>query len=277
MQGGFVEAQGAVTIAIPFDGQNIPGGGREKDFERLGHDLNEDEWSLAFRLQQDNLIYTLGSIGMAHDAHAGFDRYDASTPPRFFDYLEMNFNGPEHFAKRFTRDIVQTQQNYTWNFAVDSNIAGMADLTWDNNSLKQSVKEIFLLDVSTQILINMKDIGRYSFNPVESANFRLFFGDNLTITPEKVQLGKAYPNPTSGNTQIAFSLPDSGGPGQYITLDIVDVTGKKVGTIANGRYTPGYHEVSWDATQLNNGFYNYRLTVEGSKGKTTIVNKLIIK
>jgi hypothetical protein len=189
----------------------------------------------------------------------------------------MNFAHPEHFAKRFTRDIVPTQNAYTWQFSVDASQDAEATLTWNNSALSSTTKDIFLLDVSRQTLVSMKESMSYSFNPKESSTFKVFFGEDLRIAPERVQLGKAYPNPTSGTTMIAFSLPEAGGTDQLVTLDLVDGVGRPMGTISQGRFNPGYHEVAFDAGELNAGFYAYRLTVQGKQGKISHVNKLIIK
>jgi hypothetical protein len=52
---------------------------------------------------------------------------------------------------------------------------------------------------------------------------------------------------------------------KWVTLDIVDAMGRELGTISHGRFNPGFHEVSWNAKELNNGFYTYRLTVQASR------------
>ncbi|HET9486553.1 MAG TPA: T9SS type A sorting domain-containing protein, partial [Chryseosolibacter sp.] len=276
-EGAFVFVNNAIPdVIIPFKGQTSVGG-RTKGFAAFDTDISKDTWGLKLHVTQGKFNYELGSIGMAPDANPSFDDYDDVTPPRLFDYLEMNFSHPEHHARRFTRDIVPTQENFTWNFTVDSNLEGMAEITWDNIPLVSSGKDIFLLDITTQKLVNMKSTASHAFDPKESSHFRIYYGDNLNIAPERVQLGKAYPNPTKGLTTIAFSLPETGGLNQNVTLDIVDALGRTVGTLKNGVFNPGYHEAAFDATEMNNGFYTYRLTVRNRKGHTTEVNKLIIK
>jgi hypothetical protein len=265
----------AKTISIPFQGQTSSGG--RQGVPTLGEDMSAKAWALPLILNQGEISYTLGGIGMAPDADPSIDNYDDVTPPRFFDYLEMNFKHPEHIAGNFTREIVPTQDNYTWDFTVDSNLNGMATLNWNNAPLMTSGKDIFLLDVGTQHLIDMKENGTYSFDPKESSKFRIYFGDNLSIAPERVQLGKAYPNPTSGYTAIPFSLPETGGLNQSVALEVMDAMGRPVGTIKEGQYNPGYYEADFDAKELMNGFYTYRLTVRNRKGLTTEVNKLIVK
>jgi hypothetical protein len=274
-EGGFVFLDAAKNITIPFLGQ-ITAGGRKGERE-LNPNIDDENWAVNMKLSQGEFIYDLSAVGMATDASASFDDYDDVTPPRFFDYLEVNFGHPEHFARRFTKDVVPTQSSYTWEFTVNSNLDGQAGLSWNNAALSSARKDIFLLDVGRDKLINMKEVGSYSFDPKESATFRVYFGENLKIAPEHIHLGKAYPNPTSGYTTIGFSLPESGGLSQNVTLDIMDAMGRNAGTIVQGMLAPGYHETGLDAKQLNNGFYTYRLTVKGLHGTTTQVNKLIIK
>ena len=276
-EGGFVFVPAAIpNVSIPFSGQTTAGG-RIKGFASLSTDINEDAWALKLNLYQRELTYELGSVGMAPDASLSFDDYDDITPPRFFDFLEMNFNHPEFFANQFTRDIVPTQNTYKWEFTVDTNTMGEVKLAWDNALLIGGPKELFLLDVARQTLVNMKEVGSFAFDPKESFRFKIYYGENLKIAPERVALGKAYPNPTSGYTVVGFSLPESGGLNQKVTLDIVDLTGRPIGIVSQGGYNPGYHEVSFYAKDMNTGFYTYRLTVQNLKGRTTEVNKLIIK
>jgi len=68
-----------------------------------------------------------------------------------------------------------------------------------------------------------------------------------------------YPNPFNPQTTIRFALPFP----QAVTLEIFDVTGKKVKTLADQFYPAGHHRISWDGTDFLNhkvasGLYFYR-------------------
>lgn len=274
-EGGFVNITTAKTIVIPFQGQTSSGGRR--GVPTLDDDISAEAWALPIAIHQAGVKYSLAGVGMAPDADPGIDNYDDLTPPRFFDYLEVNFSHPEHIAKNFTRDIVPTQKNYTWDFTIDSNLEGLAEITWNNAPLATSGKDIFLLDVRSQKLINMKETTKHVFDPNSSSRFRIYYGNDLYIAPEKVRLGDAYPNPTSGLTTIAFSLPETGGVNQSVSLEILDNLGRTISRVKQGLFNPGYHEASFDATGMVNGFYTYRLNVTNGNGRVTQVNKLIIK
>ncbi len=78
--------------------------------------------------------------------------------------------------------------------------------------------------------------------------------------PATFTLEQNYPNPFNGRTTIRFGLKE-GGP---ITLQIYDLTGRKVRTVLEGTLEPGWYEPSWDGTDergnhVASGLYIYRL------------------
>lgn len=276
-EGGFINnpTTSDIVISIPFDGQTTSGG-RTRSIE-FPSDINKNEWMLKLNVHQQDSKYEMGAIGMSPEANPSLDAFDRVTPPRFFDYLELNFSHPEHFQKRFTRDVVPTQSAYTWEFTVESNLEGQAEIHWDNSEFSGGVKDLYLLDISSEKLVNMKETSTFRFNPNESRRFRIYYGDNLNIAPESVHLGRAYPNPTSAATVIPFSLPESGGVNQNVVIEVLDNLGRTVGKVTEGTFNPGYHETSFDATGMVKGLYTYRLTVKTKTAKSTQVNKLMIK
>lgn len=275
-EGGFVFSDAAIPgVKIPFSGQTSEGG--RAGMPALGDDVDSDSWILKLSLQQHGLNNNLTAIGMTPDARVSFDDYDDITPPRLFDYLEGNFMHPEYTAKRFSRDVVPTREDYRWDFIVDSNLPGLAELSWDRFALSSAQKEMFLLDAERYNVIDMKAVGSYKFDPAFSRNFSIFFGDDPEITSRSVGLGPAYPNPANGLTTFVFGLPDEGGQGQRVTLEVLNAFGQQVATPVNGRFDPGYYEVTWNARDIASGLYTYRLTVSSPKGKERQTRKLIIK
>jgi hypothetical protein len=67
-------------------------------------------------------------------------------------------------------------------------------------------------------------------------------------------LWNCYPNPFNTSTRIAFDLPVSGN----ITLNLFDLTGRKVTTLAQGNYAAGEHSVLFNAGGLASGAYFYQ-------------------
>ena len=87
-------------------------------------------------------------------------------------------------------------------------------------------------------------------------------------TPAAIALEQNFPNPFNPATEIRFSL--SPGPGgataaSFVTLQIYDVLGRAVATLAEGETPPGEYRVFFDAGGLAGGTYFYRLhTQHGS-------------
>jgi hypothetical protein len=73
--------------------------------------------------------------------------------------------------------------------------------------------------------------------------------------PREITLGQNYPNPFNPTTTISFTLPEA----TDMRLDVFNVLGQRVATLANGAYTAGTHTVQFDASRLSSGMYLYRL------------------
>lgn len=278
-QGGFVFANEAVqNYLISFDGQTA--GGRKASSGRIAStELDNENWRTMFTLKQSDVEFTLGGIGMSPDAKLSYDDFDDVTVPRLNDFLEMNFHHPEHFAKRFSRDVVPTQGEFTWEFTVDSNLKGIATLQWDNEAFGLNEKELYLFDMAQQKPIDMRETNSYSFDAAQSNRFKVYFGANLKnrIQPERIMLGQAFPNPANAVTTIPFTLPESTGMYQ-VRLDVYDMMGRRVETLHDGQLPAGFYESTWDTTngQITNGLYTYRLAVAGDGKKEVFSNKIIL-
>lgn len=81
--------------------------------------------------------------------------------------------------------------------------------------------------------------------------------------PRAFSLSQNYPNPFNAITDIEFSLPAQ----SDVRLEIFNMVGQKVATLANGVLSVGYHTASWNATKEASGVYFYKLTA-GSFAKT---------
>jgi len=275
-EGGFVFVNADINgVSIPFSGQTTPGG----RMALVSSDLAQENWNVKFKLQQQDLTNEFGGIGMNQQAAMGMDDFDDLNPPRFFDYTEINFAHPEHFVKNFAHDVVRTQKEYTWTFNVDSNVAGPAELNWDNTSFGDNNKELFLFDVTSQVVIDMRSENTYSFTPSASRQFRVYYGENLKdkVSPDFIALGQPYPNPASSKTTVPFRLP--GKDISYtVSLEVYDMLGKKVATLAEGNYKSGFYNVIWNTeeSELANGLYTVKFVV-GGKSNTVLNKKVMLK
>lgn len=72
-----------------------------------------------------------------------------------------------------------------------------------------------------------------------------------------------YPNPFNPETTIAFSLEKAGS----VKLEVYNIRGQRVKTLANGNMDKGKHNIVWNGrdsngNQVSSGLYLYRLTTE---------------
>jgi len=275
--GGFVFANEAVTnVMIPFKGQTS--GGRIASGIEYG-DLASGSWLTRLTLSQGEVISDFGGVGMSPEAFDSFDGQDGMNPPRFINFAEMNFSHPEHFAGAFARDVVQTKGEYTWTFKVASNQDGIATLTWDNSTFGDNVKDMYLMDMALQHAVNMRTTGSYTFDPRQSAEFKIYYGEGLEkkVKPNRVSLSSAFPNPTAGSATITFTLPDSN-QSYGVQMDVFDMMGRKVSAVVDGTFNSGFYQAEWTAPEgLTNGVYVYRLSVSAGAKAEVLSNKLILK
>jgi len=78
-----------------------------------------------------------------------------------------------------------------------------------------------------------------------------------------VSIAQNFPNPFSTKTNIKFTLEQS----DKIVVSIFDIRGVLVSVIADDNYSVGTHNIVWDASNLQPGYYFY--TFQTSKGIVT--------
>ncbi len=94
-------------------------------------------------------------------------------------------------------------------------------------------------------------------------------GINASL-PTEFALSQNYPNPFNPSTVIGFSLPTA----SFVTLEVYNVLGQKVETLASGRYAAGSHTVEFDASEHTSGLFFYRLSHEkGTETKKMLLIK----
>jgi subtilisin family serine protease len=80
-----------------------------------------------------------------------------------------------------------------------------------------------------------------------------------TGTPIAFSLGQNYPNPFNPSTVIDYVIPRT----TFVTLEVFDILGRAVRTLASGEQGFGPHSVRFDGTGLSSGVYFYRLRADG--------------
>ena len=82
--------------------------------------------------------------------------------------------------------------------------------------------------------------------------------------PSSPILQQNYPNPFNPETTISFSLPKE----SDVTLQIFDLLGREITTLADGVFGTGAHQVKWSAGSVSSGIYLYRMTINGQSAIT---------
>ncbi len=73
--------------------------------------------------------------------------------------------------------------------------------------------------------------------------------------PSEYVLSQNYPNPFNPVTTISFSLPVA----SHVSLEVYNVMGQRVTTVADGFYGAGVHACEWDGSAVASGVYFYRI------------------
>jgi len=142
-----------------------------------------------------------------------------------------------------------TASTYTSGITILDGMTGIEE--WSNN-LNGYLIGPYLGNQDTdeiiEIVYNLYDLntGEYTLNIIGySGTTSVFRPDHL---PEMIKLGVNYPNPFNGRTVIPVTLETR----TQLNVDIVDLKGNIVKTIANGVYAPGRYQYPWNG-QDNNG------------------------
>ncbi len=101
--------------------------------------------------------------------------------------------------------------------------------------------------------------------------------ERVSVLPSDFVLHQNYPNPFNPTTIISFSLPQSDNVLHSVSLDVYDLQGRLVQTLASGSMQSGYHQVKWNGTDLRgqsvaSGMYLYQLNT----GNTIQTKKLLL-
>jgi hypothetical protein len=84
--------------------------------------------------------------------------------------------------------------------------------------------------------------------------------DPVNVIPDHFELAQNFPNPFNPTTDIQFSVPMA----SEVRINIYNIQGQLVRTLAQGNYSVGTHRVTWDGksdagVDVGTGLYIYRM------------------
>jgi len=276
--GGFVDNSGAAyDLVIPLISTT---GGRSAE-----HGMDFDGgWLTELKLNA-GVMETRAGFGMHPEAKDEKDRFDVITAPRFFNYLELNFYHPENVLPKFSQDVIAGRDQHVWEFSVETNLEETVTLSWGEIPEEIEHRELFLLDISQNRIVDMMAENSYTFTQTRKRDFKIAYGDDLfvkeTLMPEKVTMGASQPNPFDKSTIIPFTLPESRDK-SLVILKVYDLFGKEVRELVNTDLEPGYYRVEWDGTEesgtrASSGVFITILYVNDGKNKFSLTGKIFKK
>lgn len=163
----------------------------------------------------------------------------------------------------------------------------------------QTPSRAYLVEDGQPCLISIKDRGEWTlqldaqaevipWNPSET-EFTLYEGDNVIqlmdgmpislkagtykivaeFLPKEYVLHTSVPNPFNASTRISFELPSE----STVSIDVYDISGRRVRSLAEGDYSAGIHSKTWDGrtdngAELPTGIYFYRLSTDSGFSQT---------
>ena len=169
-------------------------------------------------------------------------------------------------------------QNFELPLIIETTIPGDYTLKATDFSLPDNLGLIFK-DLQENISIEMDETFSYDFKihqavKKQSDPFNMLDGpvaaksahdhrfvittannDKENNLPEQVTLRQNYPNPFNPTTSIQYELPEA----SYVSLEVYELTGRRVVTLVDGGVQAGRHTVQFDASNLASGVYLYRL------------------
>ncbi len=92
--------------------------------------------------------------------------------------------------------------------------------------------------------------------------------NNYVGIPKEYKLQQNYPNPFNPSTTISFELPQK----SEVNLTIYNTLGQVVATLINEVKQAGQHQIVFDASDLPNGVYIYRINA----GSYSAAKKMIL-
>ena len=82
----------------------------------------------------------------------------------------------------------------------------------------------------------------------------------IKAIPVRFALQQNFPNPFNPSTEIRFDLPEN----DNVILEVYNMMGQKIKTLASGNMSPGYHSIIWNGTndagaKVATGMYFYSI------------------
>jgi len=100
--------------------------------------------------------------------------------------------------------------------------------------------------------------GYMDFDYVELRGQNLLTSNQPDERISEFKLGQNYPNPFNPSTVIPFTLAER----SDVSLDVFDVTGRRIATLVSETMPAGTHNIQFNASGISSGIYFYRIKAD---------------
>ena len=234
-----------------------------------------------------------------HDVELIVSDGEADEVSRTFTITVINTNdAPSTFDLTSPLGVTLTDNiiNFEWHFSEDVDIDDILNyiiyIKGTNSFYSDSLEDANTHSISALDLINIASATDFTFSAshgdlileldwyvAASDNIITTYSDTSTfkismsnlvvdeleinniVLPNEFNLLNPYPNPFNPVTVIKYVVPETG----QISINIYDIHGREVAKLYNGIQIPGYHSLTWDASEYSSGIYF--VTMLAQKGK----------
>jgi hypothetical protein len=270
-RGAFVFSNTATALKIPVLRNTTLGGGRVGSSEI---DLDADQWTLPLEITNGKLSNQTGGIGMnPYATLLSKDDFDevAVPLPAGLTLFEIQFHHPE-VAANFTKEIVPTTENYSWEFSIKNESAEELTIKWPADLFVESNREIYLYETTTKTVINMKEKFSAMITPA-MRSIRIISGSKNYIEKELDDLlpfvSTAYPNPAKDIVNFPIRVAAKQGE-SMVRVQVINGLSQQT-EIYNTSLKPGNHNIQWKPTETGLHF------IKVSVGSQSTYLKVIVQ
>ncbi len=128
----------------------------------------------------------------------------------------------------------------------------------------EELSKVFLLDEDFTLLESPSQLNETFVLNESNSSIQFTFdelisvdGEEVVHTPKIFLLSQNYPNPFNAITNIQYQLPAS----SEVLLTIYNIRGQEVLRLVESEQLAGYHQITWNTTNVASGIYFYRIQV----------------
>jgi hypothetical protein len=197
--------------------------------------------------------------------------------------ISLGFYYPEQYLEVMDARLANGTTGFSWTAQNGLFVMGWCDvnaLTVGNDEvvviLKMKTKDI--TSANNGIALELYEFSEFADgaatpNPGAIVSIPTINAPMTGVAPAKGNASlSVYPNPLNQQATVTFSLDGK----SKVSLDLIDMLGKKVQGVADAEFGAGDHRVNLDASSLAPGVYFLRISATGESEKLSGMIKVVV-